>query len=201
MAQAKFEIYKEIFRKNNGILRASRAIKLGVPEYIIYEMAENGELIKEARGLYRLSESEPLGNPDLVQVRLLIPKAVIFLISALYFHRLTTQIPHQVYISLPRGTEHPRIDYPPLRVFHRSLRQFRAGIEEHIVDGITVRIYDKEKTVTDCFRYHKETGKDIALEALKDYMGQPSPDVQRLMEYAKINRVEKSMQPYVEMLL
>ena len=94
MTGDKFERYKEVFRANNGILRASRAIKLGIPEYIIYEMVYSGEIIKESRGLYRLAETAPLGNPDFVQVSLLIPKGVIFLISALYFHELTTQIPH-----------------------------------------------------------------------------------------------------------
>jgi len=104
--------YKEIFKQNKGILRASKAIRLGIPEYIIYEMTKNGDLVREARGLYRLTEIGPLGNPDLIQVALLIPKSVIFLISALYFHRLTTQIPHRVYIALPREVKPPKIDYP-----------------------------------------------------------------------------------------
>lgn len=197
----RFQLYKEIFRKNNGILRRFEAIKLGIPEYIIYDMTRSGELIKEARGLYRLAEFEPLGNPDLVQVSLLVPKGVVFLISALYFHRLTTQIPHQVYITLPRGIDYPKIEYPPLKVFFRSTKQFQSGIEEHIIDGIKVRIYDKEKTIADCFRYHKQIGKDIALEALKDYMAESSPNIRLLMVYAKINRIEKMLQPYVETLL
>jgi predicted transcriptional regulator of viral defense system len=158
-------------------------------------------LIKEARGLYRLAESEPLSNPDLVQVSLLIPKGVVFLISALYFHRLTTQIPHWIYLALPRGTKPPKVEYPPVKALIRSEKQYAAGVEEHTIDGIEVRIYSKEKTIADCFAYRQEIGKDIALEALKDYMLSASRNVSSLMEYARVNRVEKFILPYVEVLV
>jgi predicted transcriptional regulator of viral defense system len=201
MKKDKFQTAKNIFQKWHGILRRVEAIRLGVPEYVIYEMTKNGDLIKEARGLYRLAESEPLSNPDLVQVSLLIPKGVVFLISALYFHRLTTQIPHWIYLALPRGTSYPKVEYPPIKAFMRSEKQYAAGVEEHLIDGVRVRIYSREKTVADCFMYQREIGKDVALEALKDYMASKSRNVNKLMEYAKVNRVEKSILPYVESLL
>lgn len=201
MKTDKFQLYKEIFKSHHGILRRFEAIKLGIPEYVIYDMTKSRDLIKEARGLYRLAEAEPLSNPDLVQVSLLIPKGVVCLISALYFHRLTTQIPHQVYITLPRGADYPKVEYPPVKAFIRSAKQYTAGIEEHTMDGIKVRIYSKEKTIADCFKYHKYIGKDVALEALKDYMADASRNVSSLMEYVRINRVEKLILPYVETLL
>jgi predicted transcriptional regulator of viral defense system len=201
MTKDKFDKYKEVFRANNGILRAARAIKLGIPEYVIYDMARKSEIIKESRGLYRLAETGPLGNPDLVQVSLLIPKGVLFLISALYFHELTTQIPHYVYVALPRAIKKSRIDYPPIKFFYRSDRQYLAGIHEYTIDGVRIRIYDKEKTIADCFMYRKQIGGEIALEALKDYMRQPSANIHLLMEYARIDRVEKLIRPYVEALL
>ena len=97
---ANYTPYKKVFEKHSGILRASEAIRLGVPEHIVYEMVQKGELARETRGVYRLADSDPLGNPDLVQVSLLVPKAVICLISALYFYELTTQIPHSVFYSM-----------------------------------------------------------------------------------------------------
>jgi predicted transcriptional regulator of viral defense system len=201
MKSDKFETAKDIFQKRHGVLRRREAIQLGVPEYVIYEMTKSGDLIKEARGLYRLAESEPLSNPDLVQVSLLIPKGVVFLISALYFHRLTTQIPHWIYLALPRGAKPSKVEYPPVKAFIRSEKQYAAGVEEHLIDGVRVRIYNREKTVADCFMYQREIGKDVALEALKDYMASKSHNVNKLMEYAKVNRVEKSILPYVESLL
>jgi hypothetical protein len=93
------------------------------------------------------------------------------------------------------------VEYPPIKAFVRSAKQYSAGVEEHILDGIKVRVYSREKTVADCFKYHKQIGKDVALEALKDYMAGASRDVSGLMECARINRVEKLILPYVETLL
>jgi hypothetical protein len=66
--------YKKIFADHNGILRASTAIELGVPKHVLYEMVKSGELVRETQGIYRLSESDPLGNPDLVQISLRVPE-------------------------------------------------------------------------------------------------------------------------------
>ncbi|MCC6501258.1 MAG: type IV toxin-antitoxin system AbiEi family antitoxin domain-containing protein [Anaerolineales bacterium] len=193
--------YKKIFTSNSGILRASKAIELGVPKHVLYEMVKAGELVREAQGIYRLSDSDPLGNPDLVNLSLRVPRAVFCLISALYFHELTTQIPHQVYFALPRDVKTPKIQVPPIRAFHFSQETYKAGILEHELDGVKVKIYDREKTIADCFKFREKIGMDIALEAVRDYLKQPKLNVPLLMKYARINRVEKVMRPYLEALL
>jgi len=198
---ANYTPYKKVFEKHSGILRASEAIRLGVPEHIVYEMVQKGELARETRGVYRLADSDPLGNPDLVQVSLLVPKAVICLISALYFYDLTTQIPHSVYIALPQNSPRPRLKYPPLEVFWVTNYLHSVGVDVHVLDGVKVKIYNREKTVADCFKFRNRVGEDVALEALKDYIRQPKLDVHKLLEYAKIDRVEKLMIPYLKSLL
>jgi predicted transcriptional regulator of viral defense system len=190
-----------VFEKHNSLLRASEAIRLGVPEHIVYEMVQSGDLVKEARGVYRLADSEPLGNPDLVQVSLLVPKGVICLISALYFYEITTQIPHSVYVALPQNAGRPRMTYPPLEIFWVTTSLHSTGMDEYVLDGVKVKIYNREKTIADCFKFRKRIGEEIALEALKDYVNQPKLDVHKLLEYAKVNRVEKLMVPYLKSLL
>jgi predicted transcriptional regulator of viral defense system len=201
MKKDRYEKYKKIFLENNGILRVSAAIRLGIPKYVIYNLVENGELVKEGNGLYRIREIEPLGNPDLVQVSLRVPKSVICLLSALYYYDLTTQIPHQVYIALPRDVKTPKIEYPPIRVFHFSEKSYLAGIDEQTIDGVKVKIFGREKTIADCFKFREKIGVEIAREALKDYLSQPRPNIQLLIKYAKVNRVENVMRPYLEALI
>ena len=75
-----------------------------------------------------------------------------------------------------------------------------VGVDEYIIDGIKVRIYNREKTIADCFKFRKRIGEDVALEALKEYLNQPQIDIHRLLEYAKINRVEKTLSPYLKSL-
>ena len=182
-------------------MRASAARKMGVPNHVIYEMASAGELIREGQGIYRLKGSEPLSAPDLVLVSLRVPRAVICLVSALYHHDLTTQIPHRVYLALPREVKTPKIKYPPVWVFHYSEESYKYGVDEYMIDGVKVRMYSREKTVADCFKFRSKVGADVALEALKDYLQQPKPNISLLMKYAKINRVEKVMNPYLEALV
>src|SRR3990172_794700 len=196
----KYAPYKTIFETHEGILRAAKAIRLGVPEHVIYEMLKQGELARDGRAIYRLAESEMPSDPDLVQVSLRVPKAVICLISALYFYELTTQIPHSVYVALPQNTPRPRLNYPPLEVFWVTNSLHSVRVDVHVLDGVKVKIYNREKTVADCFKFRNRVGEDVALEALKDYIRQPKMDVHKLLEYARINRVEKLMIPYLKSL-
>jgi predicted transcriptional regulator of viral defense system len=200
MKDKNYTLFKKILRNHNGFIRASDAIKLGIPEYIIYEMHQKGELIKEGRGLYRLPETLPLGNLDLVQVSMLVPKSVICLISALYFYDITTQIPHSIFIALPKNSPTPRLDYPPIEVFWMTPSIHSVGVDEHIIDGVKIKIYNLEKTITDCFKFRKRIGEDVALEALKEYVNQPQIDIHSLLEYAKINRVEKLISLHLKSL-
>ena len=113
-----------VFRERGGVLRTMEAVRLGVHPRTLYAMRDAGVLERLGRGVYRLADLPPLGNPDLVTVALRIPEGVLCLISALAFHEITTQIPHEVYLALKRGAEPPRLKYPPVRVFWFTGRAF-----------------------------------------------------------------------------
>ena len=176
------------------------AVQAGISRRTLYAMRDDGVVEQLSRGTYRLSSLPELSNPDLVTVATRIPAGVICLISALSFHELTTQIPHAVDVALARGTEKPRIDYPPVHVYWFSARAFTAGVETPLVDGKTIRIYCAEKSVADAFKYRNKLGMDVALESLKNWRAQ-NKNLQRLIEYARVCRVEQVMRPYLEALL
>jgi predicted transcriptional regulator of viral defense system len=198
MSRKSFEKANAIFNQNNGIVRAGQAKKLGVHQQTLADMVDAGILVRETRGLYRLADLPPLSNPDLVQVAIRVPESVICLISALSFHNLTTQIPYRVYIALPQKTKAPHLDYPPLDIVYLSSKPYFAGIEEHNIDGVLVKVYNREKTVSDCFKFRNKIGKDVALEALKDYLRLPDRQINLLLEYSSTNRVENVIRPYLE---
>jgi predicted transcriptional regulator of viral defense system len=130
-----------------------------------------------------------------------VPQGVICLVSALAFHDLTLQIPHAIDVATPRNAEPPRLDYPPVRVFRFSAAAFSAGIEVHAIDGASVRVYSREKTLADCFKYRNKIGLDTVLEALKMYKEKHRFEVEVLLRYAEICRVPNVMRPYLEALL
>lgn len=195
------EAAERIFRKYGGTLRTGAATREGIHPRTLYAMRDAGVLETLSRGLYRLADLGPLGNPDLVPVALRVPNCVICLISALAFHEMTTQIPHAVYIAMPRGTWRPDLDHPPVRIFWFQGPAFTEGIETHEIDGVPVRVYSPEKTLADCFKHRNKIGLDVALGALKLYRKQKPLRVDELVRYAKICRVEKIMRPYLEALL
>lgn len=189
-----------LFKKHGGMLRASRAIALGVHPRVLYELRDAGRLQQVTRGLYRLSDLPELGNPDLAAVASRVPQGVICLISALAFHEITTQIPHQVDVAVPRGTKQPRLDFPPIRLFRFSSPMYRAGVAVHKVDGVEVRVYGAAKTVADCFRFRNRIGIDVAVEALRLLHARKKAPMRELLEYARLCRVERVMKPYLEAL-
>lgn len=191
----------KIFLDHNGILRTQQAIRLGIAPRTLYMMRDAGIILRESRGLYRLADAELGSNTDLVQVALKIPKGVICLISALSFHNLTTQIPHQVYVALPIDAEKPRLEYPPLRIFWLSEKVYSAGIENRELDGVPVKIYGIEKTIADCFKFRNKIGLDVALEALRDYRKHKGFNIGTLLHYAWIDRVERVIKLYLEAML
>lgn len=189
-----------VFRKHGGMLRASEAIALGIHPRALYRLRDENRLVTVSRGLYRLADLPELSDPDLVSVATRIPQAVVCLISALAFHEITTEIPHEVSIALPRTVKKPRLDHPPLRVFWLSGESLTEGIEEHKIDGVKVRIYGPEKTVADCFKFRNKIGLDVAIEALKLCIERKGATPRKLLHYARICRVERIMRPYLEAL-
>ena len=196
-----FEKETKAFNRGGGVLRTSAALRAGIHPRRLYEMRDSGLVERLGRGLYRLADLPPLSNPDLVTVAAKVPAGVVCLISALAYHEITTQIPHEVHLALPRGAEPPRLEHPPLRIFWFSGRAFTEGIERHKVDGIALRVYSPEKTLADCFKYRNKLGLGTVLEALRLYRTRKRTKVDELMRFARVCRVEKVMRPYLEALL
>ena len=190
-----------IFKQSGGILRTLQVLERGVHPRTLYDLRDRGLLERVSRGVYRLAELAPLGNPDLVRVATRVPKAVICLISALHFHNLTAEIPHEVQIALPRGTKKPRVRRPPVRVFWFADSAYGEGVETHSVDGVEVRIYGPAKTVAECFKFRNKIGLEVALEALRTGIEEQRFKPAELMKFARICRVHRTVQPYLEALL
>lgn len=177
------------------------ACKVKIHPRTLYELRDNGILTQISRGVYRLTELEPISNPDLITIGKRIPYAVVCLISALAFHNITTQIPHTVSIAVPKNTKPPRIDTPPISIHKFSDKAFTAGVEKHIIDGVPIKIYSVEKTLVDCFKYRNKIGLDVCVEALQLYKSRKKINVHNLVKYAKICRVYKIITPYLESIL
>jgi len=191
----------QIIRHRDGIIRTTNALQLGIHPRTLYQLRDSGDLAQISRGVFCLTDMEPVSNPDLIIVASRIPSAVICLVSALSFHMITTQIPHVISVAIPDNSKPSAIDYPPVQFHKYSDETFQLGIEEHLMDGILVKVYDPEKTLADCFKFRNKIGMDIVLEALKLYKSRMKFNYEKILGYARICKVEKIARPYLEALI
>lgn len=189
----------KLFKRNSGLMRLSQARASGIQSRDLSRLVAEGKLVKEGVGIYRLSNLSLTENTELALVTMRAPDAVICLISALAFHNLTTQIPNHIDIALPLSrTRLPKLEKIKCSKYVVSGKAYSEGIEIHEIHGVKVKIYSKEKTLADCFKFRNRIGLDVALEALSMWVGQRKRNVSKLMEFAQICRVANIIKPYLE---
>jgi len=154
--------------------------------------------VRQARGVYAASNHARTADHALAQVAKRVPSGVICLLTALRYHELTTQLPAEVWIALPEKGRKPRLDHPRLRVVRFSGAALTEGIETHRIEGVAVPVYSAAKTVADCFKYRNKVGIDVAVEALRDFSRQHRGGATELARFARICRVTRVMQPYLD---
>lgn len=181
-----------------GMLRPSDLAAIGTHRVVLTRMMAKGLLERVGRGMYRLPENQGSEHESLIAVATRAPQAVFCLLSALQFHQLTTQLPRQLWIAMPRGSHTPKIDYPPVKMVQFAGAAYFEGIEVFERDQVRLRVYCVAKTVADCFKYRNKIGLDVALEALKDARAQGKASIDDIWRYAKICRVTNVMRPYLE---
>jgi predicted transcriptional regulator of viral defense system len=191
------ETVLQLVRKK-GWLRAGDLGSAGIPRVVLTRMTASGQLERAARGLYRLPDASSSEHEGLVTVARKVPQAAICLLSALQFHGLTTQLPWEVWVAMPRGSHVPRLDHPPIKMVQFTGEAYTHGIEIHERDGVKLQVYGVAKTVADCFKHRKKIGVDVALEALKDALSQRRVSFGDLWRSAKVCRVANVMRPYME---
>jgi predicted transcriptional regulator of viral defense system len=184
----------------DGLLCPSDLARHGFSRGHIMRLTQKGDLLRVGRGLYSRPDATVTENHTLAQVCARVPQGTICLVSALQFHNLTTQNPWQVWLLIENHARAPKMDYPPLRLLRAGGEAFTAGVEEHQIEGVTVRVTNVAKTVADCFKYRNKIGLVIALEALKEALDEHRTDRATLRQYARICRVERVMAPYLEAL-
>jgi predicted transcriptional regulator of viral defense system len=187
--------------RHQRVIRAADVREQGYSSQLLLKMHQTGKLHRVARGLYSLPDAEITEHQTALEVCQRVPKAVLCLLSALQFHGIGTQMPHEVWVALPQGSQTPALDYPKLRITRLRGTAYSEGIETVTEYGAPIRVYSVAKTVTDCFKFRNKIGLDVALEALKDAWRKHKVTMADVAHFAKINRVEKVMQPYLEAVL
>ena len=186
------------FARENKFFRARDAeAQADVSRVYLQRLIEQGKLVKTARGLYSLAGGDFTETRDVLEVAARVPRGVLCLLSALRFHELTTQNPFEIWLAIERGQRVPKVENVPVRVFRFAPKVYEAGIETHKIEGAEIKVYSAAKTVADCFRYQREVGFDVALEALRDAWAKRKATMDELYHFAEVRNIKNKMLPFL----
>jgi hypothetical protein len=182
-----------------GFVRLSKARAAG-QSHTVQRLARAGKLVKIRPGLYRTTRSEGRPHQDLIDVCTAIPGGVICLVSALAYHGLSTTMPKEVWVAIPRNAYAPVMGFP-CRFIRMGDGIHQAGVETPRLERQgNLRIYGMAVSICQALRYRERIGLDLALEALRTYLRQGG-SVRALEEWADVCRIRKTLATYLEAIL
>jgi predicted transcriptional regulator of viral defense system len=192
--------------RERGMVRLSELRKAGVTPSTVSRMNASGQILQLGRGLYQLPDAPLEVNNALAQAAKKVPKGIVCLTSALAFHELTDTIPSRVWMAIGPRDWRPNIADPPMQFVRFGAKVLDKGVKEHVIEGVSVRIYDPAKTVVDLFRYRRSAGKryqkspglNLAVEGLREALRLRKATPSEIARYAIEGGVWKVVQPYLE---
>ncbi len=181
------------------VLTTRQLLDTGISDRSITRLVEEGMLTRVRRGIYLQTDAAVSEHHDLIQVVKSAPRAVIVLISALKFHDIGTQQAYEVWIQLPSQSRIPKIDWPPIHVIRtRILSLGKEGVEIHKLGGTEISVTTPARTVADCFKHRNKLGIDVCVEALRETLMGRKATIGEIASMARMLRVGKIVQPYLE---
>ena len=178
------------------------AKKQGFSQYRISKLVEEGRLIKLNKSYYENTGYRG-EESDFYYTEAYAPNGVICLLSAAFYHNLTTYIPDAIDVAIPRKTRISTLpDWPQMNVYHYTNERYELGIQK-VEDGKNgFQIYDMEKTVVDIVFYHEKVGIEETKEVLiTTYLQRKDRNLNRLLKYAELMKCDKAMRQYLEVLI
>lgn len=183
-----------------GMARLSDLRAAGVTAATMTRMANDGVVVRLARGLYQLANAELDAQHSLAEAAARLPKGIICLTSALAFHGLTDQLPRKVWIAIGVSDWAPEPSSPPLRIVRMTSALLDDGVETHKIEGVKVKVFNVAKTIADCFRHRRSVGLNVALEGLQEALRQRKVTPGAMSRQAAKSGVATVMRPYLEAL-
>jgi len=192
----------KIFNAHKGFARMKDLRKDGVQTRTIARAVQEELVEKIKPGLYKLVDYPWDEHSSFADVCNSHKKAVICLTSAADYYGLTTFNPSYITVVVPHNTPNFKLDYPPIQVYYFPQKYYETGIDIIDTKSGLIRIYSKEKTIGDLFRYINKIGEDVAVESLKEYLkNRKKMSIPKLLEFADICGVRKKIEPMVKAIL
>jgi hypothetical protein len=189
---------EDIFINNGGILTTGELHSNGINSYAIKKLLNNGEIKRLKQGIYVLVKKQP---DEWFETFKIVHKGIYCLFSAAQLLELSTFVPSEYHMAIPRRYKVSLPDYPPVKLYYWKYDHYALGIFRMNKNGHTISVYDREKTVCDFVKYRNKVGLDTTKEVLKNYLNSKGRNLTKLVNYSRELRVSSIMQQYLEVLV
>lgn len=187
------ESLKEVFDRHGGLMRASELKEAGYYYKKIQKLIEEGEIEKVRRGYYQYMGEDSFS--DIPTIITLFPDGVICMESALDYYGYTDRTPAAWHLAVDNKSTRTRfyIDYPIVKPHFIQSDRYQVGIDEAEIDGRSIKIYDRERTICDLLLHRNKVDGEVFNMAIQRYINDSKKTEARLMKYAKLLHVEKKV--------
>ncbi len=190
------------YLNTHAFITCSDAESIGISRSYIYKLEKKGIIENQKNGLFSLAHTQAFSEFDsIIEATKRVPTGIVSLFSALTVHKITTQLPHEVWLTVPQGGWQPQIDYPPIHYTTAVTSVYEYGIQELKVGNDSIKVYSPAKTVADCFKNRNKIGIDVAIEALREAWRSKKITMDELVEACKVCRVLSVIRPYMEAIV
>ena len=192
-----FDEIKQIFDEHGGMARTGELYTRKVFYNDLQQYVRDGLIEKIRYGYYQWIDND---NPSEARlINQLFPDGILSMDTALFYYGYSDRIPLAWHLAVSKDSTKSRfkIDYPFVKPYFIEPELLELGLSSGEIDGILVRIYDKERTICDCLRYRNKMDREIFVKAIQRYVNDTSKSIPRLMDYAKKLRVTKSVKNLV----
>ena len=192
---------KQVIIEKGGIAKTSDFVAAGIPAVDIVNLCNTGYLERIRHGYYQLADGNTSSEEQLIAT--LIPKAIICVESALFHYGYSDFAPRKWSIAVPRSMSRTKLDVDALalQTYYVQSEIYELGRVTDDFSGVKLSIYDRERTICDCFKYRSRLDHEIFSKALNAYAKDEKKNLQNLSIYAKKLRVYKKVNKLMSVLL
>ena len=192
---------KQVIIEKGGIAKTSDFVAAGIPAVDIVNLCNTGFLERIRHGYYQLADGNTSSEEQLIAT--LIPKAIICVESALFHYGYSDFAPRKWSIAVPRSMSRTKLDIDALtlQTYYVQSEIYELGKTTADFNGVVLPIYDRERTICDCFKYRSRLDHEIFSKALNAYAKDEKKNLQNLSIYAKKLRVYKKVNELMSELL
>lgn len=195
------EQIKKVIISNGGIAKSADFIVAGVRAADVVNMCNAGYLKRIRHGYYQLSGQIHFSEEKLLAT--LIPKGIICVESALFHYGYSDFTPRKWSIAVPRSMSRTKLKVDSLAIqpYYMQPELYELGKTTDSFNGVKLFLYDRERTICDCFKYRSRLDNEMFNKALKNYVKDDKKNLNNLSSYAKKLRVYKKVMELMEVLL